>query len=166
MFTQRPTMWIGTFAALLVSVSAVRFPARSAPAACTLLTVADATAALEQPSQPGKQLMDSTGCVWSHDPAASDSSRKVTLVTRSLRSFQFAMKPAITTIKIETISGIGDEAFYQIYPNDQSPFIWVRKGDSAFAIRILTQRKPKPPFTLEQEKSKEAALAKAAVKKL
>jgi hypothetical protein len=75
------------------------------------------------------------------------------------------MRPAIPTITIEPISGIGDEAFYQIYPKDQSPFIWVRKGNTAFAIRIITWLKPKP-FTTEQEKSKEAVLAKAAVAKL
>lgn len=86
-------------------------------------------------------------------------------MTRSLRSFQAAMHPAITTIKIEPVSGIGDEAFYQIYPNNQSPFIWVRKGNDTFVIRILTQLKPKP-FTIDQEKAKEAVLAKAAVGKL
>ena len=135
------------------------------PVACTLLTAADATKALEAQSQPGKELVDSASCVWSDDPAASDTSRRVVLATRSLRSFQAAMHPAITTIAIEAISGIGDEAFYQIYPKDQSPFIWVRKGNVAFAVRILTGVKPKP-FTIAQEKSKEAVLAKAAVAKL
>lgn len=134
------------------------------PVACTLLTAAEATTALETTSLPGKELVDSTGCVWSHDPAASDSSRRVVLMTRSVRSFQFAMHPAIKTIGIESVSGLGDEAFYQIYPNNQSPFIWVRKGDAAFVIRILTQLKPKP-FTIDAEKAKEAVLAKAAVKK-
>ena len=138
---------------------------RSTPVACTLLTAADATTALEVPSQPGRVLVDSTTCVWSGDPAASDSSRRVTLVTHSLRAFGYAMHPAITTIKIEPISGIGDEAFYQVYPNDQSPFVWVRKGDTVFDIRILTRMKPRP-FTTDQEKSKEAVLAKAAVLRL
>jgi len=75
------------------------------------------------------------------------------------------MHPAITTIKIEPLSGIGDEAFYQVYPNDQSPFVWVRKGNTVFDIRILTRMKPKP-FTIDQEKSKEAVLAKAAAARL
>lgn len=159
---------------LFVSLSAIPFvagashapsSALSAPVPCTLLTTGDATKALEVPSQPGKEFIDSTGCVWSNDPAASDSSRRVVLITRSLTSFQAAMHPAITTIKIESVSGIGDEAFYQVYPNDQSPFIWVRKGKTQFVIRILTQPKPKP-FTTDQEKSKEAVLAKAAVAKL
>lgn len=171
--TRHRIVSIATSGLLLASISATRTAvgsratssAPSAPAACTLLTAADATTALEQSSLPGKELVDATGCVWSHDPAASDSSRRVVLMTRSLRSFQAAMHPAITTIKIEPVSGIGDEAFYQIYPNNQSPFIWVRKGNDTFALRILTQLKPKP-FTIDQEKSKEAALAKAAVGKL
>jgi hypothetical protein len=90
----------------------------------------------------------------------------VTVSTHSLRAFQAAMHPAITTIKIEPVSGIGDEAFYQIYPHDQSPFIWVRKGNDALAVRILTREKPKPPFTNDQLKSKIAVLAKAAVARL
>ena len=106
-----------------------------------------------------------TGCIWSNDPDASDSSRRVTLNMHSLGSFQFAKNPAITTTKIESVSGIGDEAFYEIYPKDQSPIIWVRKGNTAFYIRILTQLEHRP-FTIEQEKSKEAVLAKAAVTRL
>jgi hypothetical protein len=153
---------------LLGSVSAARFAVTrsEAPAACTLLSAADATKALEAQAVAGKEMgMGPTGCIWSNDPAASDTSRKVALNTHSLRAFGFAKNPAITTIKIEPVSGIGEEAFYQIYPNNQSPFIWVRKGDVAFSIRILTQLKPKP-FTLEQEKAKEATLAKAALAKL
>lgn len=165
---------IGVAGLLLASSTATRSvavslhpatPAQGVPVACTLLTAADATKALEAQSQPGKVLVDSATCVWSDDPAASDTSRRVVLATRSLRSFQAAMHPAITTIVVESISGIGDEAFYQIYPKDQSPFIWVRKGNVAFALRIMTGVKPKP-FTIAQEKSKEAVLAKAAVAKL
>jgi hypothetical protein len=106
-----------------------------------------------------------TGCVWSNDPAAGDTSRKVTLVTHSLISFHAAERPAITTIKIEPVSGIGDEAFYQLYPGDNPPFIWVRKGNNSISVRIITGTKP-PPFTHEQEKAKITVLAKAAAAKL
>jgi len=168
MDAQRRVIFIAACGLLLGSVSATRFGVTGslAPAACTLLTAGDATKALEVQSVAGKEDgMGPTGCIWSNDPAASDTSRKVALNTHSPRAFEIAKKPAITTIKIEPVSGIGDEAFYQIYPNDQSPFIWVRKGDVTFSIRILTRLKPKP-FTLEQEKSKEAVLAKAALAKL
>ena len=154
---------------LLLSLAAARFDAaaQANPEACTLLSAGDASKALEASSLAGKRLMpaDPTGCIWSADPAASDSSRRIAVNTHTVRAFQFAMRPAITTIKVEPVSGIGDEAFYQIYPGDASPFIWVRKGDKTFSIRILTRLKPKP-FTLDQEKAKEAVLAKAAVARL
>jgi hypothetical protein len=168
MDTKRRILSIATCGLLLGSMSAMRTGARKAqaPAACTLLTAGDATKALEAQSVAGKENgMGPTGCIWSNDPAASDTSRKVALNTHSPKAFDIAKKPAIPTIKVEPVSGIGDEAFYQIYPNNQSPFIWVRKGNTAFSIRILTQLKPKP-FTLDQEKAKEAVLAKAAVAKL
>jgi hypothetical protein len=175
MNTQRQITSIATLGLLVVSTSATRFVVADshaprtaqgggAPAACTLLTTVDATKALEAPSQPGKTDIGPTMCIWSNDPAASDSSRKVAVNTHSLRAFQFAKSPKIT-VKIEPVSGIGDEAFYQIYPHDQSPFIWVRKGNNAISIRILIGSKPKP-FTLDQERAKEALLAKAAVAKL
>jgi hypothetical protein len=164
--TQRRIFSISGSALLLLSLTAARFEAAgAAPAACSLLTAADASKALEQTSLPGKPLMngDPTGCMWSADPAASDSSRRVGLVTHSVRAFQIAMHPALAKIKVEPVSGIGDEAFYQIYPD--SPFIWVRKGNNAISIRILTGVKPRP-FTIDQEKAKLIPLAKAAVAKL
>lgn len=127
---------------------------------------ADASKALEVSSVSGHRLVasDPKGCVWSNDLAASDSSRRVALVIVSPIAFQAAKRTVITTIKIEPIAGIGDDAFYQVLPAD-SPFLWVRKGNTAFSVRILTRAKPKP-FTIEQEKSKEAALATAAAAKL
>jgi hypothetical protein len=70
-------------------------------------------------------------------PAASDTSRRVLLVTPTPVAFKSASHPTITTMEIEPVSGIGDEAFYQLYPSD-GPFIWVRKGNVAISIRILT----------------------------
>ena len=179
MNTQRRIISIAGCALLLISISAKRFvvgdarvptAARAEPEACSLLSPADASAALEVKSLPGKRITDSDpkGCIWS-DPGASDSSRRVALVLVSLNSFHIANRPAVATI--EKVTGIGDEAFYQAYPNSSktlppsSPFLWVRKGNSAFSLRILTRLKPKP-FTIEQEKTKEAALAKVAVAKL
>jgi hypothetical protein len=176
MDTRRGIISIAISGLLLLSISATPFvaagsrgssPARSEPEACTLLSNADASKALEVSSVTSKRLVASspTGCVWSNDPAASDTSRQVTLVTHSPTAFQAAKRPAITTIKIEPVAGIGDDAFYQVYPGDSPPFIWVRKGNTAISVRIITGAKPRP-FTLEQEKSKVATLAKAAVAKL
>ena len=151
---------------LLLSISALR-RTPSQGDACSLLTAGDASTALESTSLPGKHLVESSTimCGWSHDPKLSDSSSRVVLVIVSPAQFKIAMRPTISKIKVEPVSGVGDEAFYQIYP-DASPFIWVRKGTNAVSIRILTRRKPSPPFTLDQEKSKELVLAKAAAAKL
>ena len=167
MTTERRLSSIAAGGLLLLALSAARFEAgaQAKPEACSLLGVADASKALEQPSQPGKQLVagDPTGCIWSADPAARDTSRRVAVNMHSVRAFQIAMHPALAQIKVEPVSGVGDEAFYQIYP--ESPFIWVRKGNNAISIRILTGVKPKP-FTNDQEKTKLIPLAKAAVAKL
>lgn len=172
MTTQRRIISIAGSGLLLLTMSAARFAGgrshdlsspRVAPEACSLLSGADASRALEVSSVSSKRLMDSdpSACVWSNDPAASDSSRRVVVVTHTPRAFQAALHPAITTIKVEPVSGIGEE--YQIYPKD-SPFIWVRKGNTAISIRVMT-RKPSP-FTVDQAKAKVAVLAKAVVAKL
>ena len=155
---------IGSCALALLSTSTA--PAQQQVDACALITTADASKALEQSSLPGKRIMDSdpTGCLFSADPKMSDSARKVAVNTHSPRAFGFAKNPAIKTIKIEPVSGVGDEAFYQIYPNGQSPFIWVRKGTKAFSIRMLGTKTNS--FSLEQDKAKELALAKVALGKL
>jgi len=153
---------------LLFSPSAPRAAAQAPKVieACSLLTVAEASKALDQASKPGKRMMESSpeGCIWSADPAASDSSRKIALNTHTPRAFGFARSPAITTIKVEPVGGVGDEAFYQIYPAPQSPFIWVRKGSNAISIRIMGTKANQ--FSLEQNKSKLLALAKSAVGRL
>jgi hypothetical protein len=153
---------------LVLSTSASRFVAanQNTVEAGTLLTTADASKALEQSSQPGRRFMDSdpTFCMWSADPKMSDSARKIAVNTHTQRAFEFAKKPAITTIVIEPVSGVGDEAFYQIYPKGQSPFIWVRKGSKVFSIRMLGTKTNS--FSIEQDKAKELALAKVAVTKL
>lgn len=154
---------------LLFSASTARFgsSAQKEIEACSLLSVAEASKALEQSSLPGKRMVESspTGCIWSADPKASDSSRKIGLNTHTPRAFQFAKSPAIKTIKIEPVSGLGDEAFYQLYPAPADPFIWVQKGGTAISIRIIGGTKENR-FPLEQNKSKLLALAKAAVAKL
>ena len=64
----------------------------------------------------------------------------------------------------EPVGGVGDEAFYQIYPAPHDPFIWVRKGNNAFSIIIMGTKANQ--FSPAQDKSKLLTLAKAAVGKL
>ena len=158
---------------VLLSLAATPFVVRSAsslvPAeieACSLLSTADASKALEVTSVPGKRQMEqsATGCVWSNDPAARDTSRRLVLNTHSVTAFGMAKRGTVAAITIEPISGIGDEAFYQLFQS-ASPFIWVRKGNNAISIRILTWDKPRV-FTNDQDKAKLVVLAKAAIAKL
>jgi hypothetical protein len=178
MSAQRGITSIAICGLLFISISATRFmaagshvssAARREVEACTLLASADASKALEVSSVSSRRLVASspTGCVWSNDPAAGDTSRRVLLVTHTPRSFQIAKHPAITTIKIEPVTGIGDDAFYQLYPTKSLVplLIWVQKGNTAISVQIQTGRHPSA-FTDEQQKSKVAVLAKAALAKL
>ncbi len=134
------------------------------PDACSLLTEAQVTAALEVKSLPGKPPLPNvhTLCMWSDDPKGAISNRRVTLSV--MRRAAFDLGKGMTRLKVEPVSGIGDEAYYEIF-GSESPMLVVRKGDSAFNIRILNGLKFKP-FAVAQVKAKEADLAKAAVAKL
>src|SRR5262249_17492100 len=118
MDTQRRIISIAGCALLLGSISATRFVVTGAhfrasvhpePEACPPLPGAAAAKALEVSSVTGKRMVDADpkGCIWSNDPKGSDTSRRVALNLHSPRAFQFAMRPAITTIKVEPVSGIG-----------------------------------------------------------
>ncbi len=134
------------------------------PGACTLLTEAQVTAALEVKSLPGKPPFPNanTMCMWSDDPGGAITNRRVTLSL--MRQAAFDLVKGNSRIKKEPVSGIGDEAYYQLFGSD-SPALVVRKGSSAFNIRILNGLKFKP-FAMDQVKAKEADLAKDAVAKL
>jgi len=136
------------------------------PDACALLTTAEASAALGVTSLAGARVIASSpkACIWSDDPNHGMGHRRVTLSIMQVAAFQFGKSGANTRIKIEPVSGIGDEAYYELFTSD-SPFLVVRKGSAAFNVRILNGGKLKP-FTLDEEKTKEADLAKAAASRL
>ena len=161
-------------ASVLLSLAATPFVVTSvspvAPTeieACSLLSTPDASKALEATSVAGKRQMaeSASGCVWSNDPAARDSSRRLVVNTHTVTAFGMAKRGTVAAITIEPVSGIGDEAFYQLFASGSSPFIWVRKGNNTISIRILTWDKPRV-FTVDQDKAKLAVLAKAAIAKL
>ena len=130
--------------------------------ACTLLTTEEASKALEITSLPGKRLIASSPkvCVWSD----ASGGRRVNLSVMTPAAFQVGKSAGARGINIEPVSGLGDEAYYEI-PKTDSPFLFVRKGQTAFSVRILNGLKMKA-FSREQEKAKEADLAKAAVARL
>ncbi len=136
---------------------------RGSTDACSLITASEAAAAIEVPSATSERMSpgDTTSCLWSNDPKFGDTSRKVGVNTHSVRAYQFMKSSTAPMITREPISGLGDDAVYQIYPSG-GPFIWVLKGNAAFSIRILTIDNP-APFSTAQEKAKLLVLAKAAV---
>jgi hypothetical protein len=151
---------------LLLSMTAARpVPAQKPIEACTLLSLGDVSKALEQSSKAGRRMVESSpdGCIWSADPAASDTSRKVALNTHTPRAFMIMKSSTNPAIKREPVSGLGDEAYYQIYPAPGEPFIWVLKGNTAISIRVMGTKANR--FSFEQDESKLLALAKAAVGK-
>ncbi len=66
---------------------------------------------------------------------------------------------------IEPLSGLGDDAFYQLYPKGAMPFLWVKKGTQAVSIRIVTPTK-NAPFSEAELKAKLLVLGKAAATKM
>lgn len=166
---------IATAALLFGSMAATRFtamnaggppPSHGATDPCSLVTTSEASTALGVTSLPGApdggSLLPS--CVWSNDSKHGYNSPRIMLSMHSLVAFQAASHPNIPTITVVSISGIGDQAFFQVYPNDTNPFIWVRKGKSTFSIRLITI--PPKDFTLDQAEKKEMVLAKAALGRL
>jgi hypothetical protein len=131
--------------------------------ACSLLSTNDASTALGQTSQPGAKEFEQD-CVWSHESPPRDSSRQLHVNFHSLTAYNVA-KRGNAAIKVQPIPGVGDDAFYQLYPNGGLPFVWVKKGDRTISIRIITSRK-NPPFTEAQLESKLLVLAKAAAAKM
>ena len=136
-----------------------------APDACALLSTSDVSTALEVASLPGRHAFGNSplACIWSDDTTGSFGNRRVTLTIMSMQAYTMGKSnPVIIT---EAAPGIGDDAFYELFKGKESPFLCVKVGGSAFQVRVLNGLKLKP-FTLEQEKAKEAALAKAAVGRL
>ena len=153
---------IAAAAALLPGPSRPRPAADRAPPpdACALLTVQEVSAALEVQSLPGKALFGhASACSWSDDPAQSIDHRRVTLSIVHTAMVFNSMK-ASPRLTIEPVSGIGDDAYYVLLKSE-SPQLAVRKGENVIQIRVLNGLKAKP-FSLAQEKAKEAALGKAA----
>jgi hypothetical protein len=137
------------------------------PDACALLTPSDVSAALEVKSLAGEHPVQSSTkmCGWSDVSGVDINHRRVVLSLTSAAGFNLTKSRQSAKITIEPVSGIGDEAFYEMIGTSESPFLFVRKGTSSFSLRVLNGLKLKA-FTRDEEKNKEAALAKAAAARL
>ncbi|HEX5179589.1 MAG TPA: hypothetical protein VFW04_09680 [Gemmatimonadaceae bacterium] len=159
-----PYVLLGALLTFAGEPSATFAPRVDPTDACTLLTPQQVSAALEVTSQGGKHILPTlkTSCIWSDDTAASIDHRRVTLSILHPRGFD--MPRSMGGMKTAPAPGVGDDAYYLLYGSD-SPQLMVRKGNVQFSVRILNGFKFKP-FTLDQEKTKEMALAQAAIKAL
>lgn len=135
------------------------------PDACALLTEAEVSTAIESKSLPGKRLVASSprACIWSDDPNTAISNRRVTLSIMPPAGFEMG-KSSAGRITIVPVTGIGDDAYYEIFKSD-SPVLAVRKGSTAFVVRILNGLKFKA-LSIEDVKAREAVLGKAAAARL
>ena len=160
---------IASAAFVIFSISSVPFTSpRSNIAvvrtdACSLLSTSEASTALGQASQPGVPEFG-TGCVWSRESPPRDTSRQLHVNFHSPNAYKIAKGGNVIT-KVEPVSGVGDDAFYQLYPKGATPFLWVKKGTQAISIRISTPTK-NAPFTEAELEAKLLVLGKAAAAKM
>ena len=137
------------------------------PDACALLTANEVGAALEIGNAPGRRAFASSAssCIWSDDTADALNHRRFTLNTIPVATFDRRKTTSIPQFTMVPVTDVGDEAFYEQLRTHESPFLIVRKGGSAFEVRVLNGFKLKA-FTLDQEKAIEAQLGKLAAGRL
>jgi hypothetical protein len=120
---------------------------------CSLLTPVRISAAVGANVSPGTAV-GSTGCDW-EGPAGSKV--RVTIALWPGKSWETMKAPLPETLKTP-ISGLGDEAFYAV--TGPATALSVRKGDTAFILRVYGIKDSYQQLTIEK------SLAEAAVKEL
>jgi hypothetical protein len=144
----------------VASVFVVPSIAIAAPDACSLLTDAQASAALGGTVAPGKPLA-SQSCHWAVKGKTGDTLLQldVTVITPD----RFAHMKAVTIGTVTSVSGLGDDAFYATLKMTQSvtTTLNVKKGSSAVTIRVSGGRQP-----VEEYQAKEKAAAMSVIPKL
>lgn len=128
---------------------------------CSLLTPAQVSAALGVPVV-GKSLGPKV-CFWSQAGAKPGSTlRKVDLVILVTEGYTLAKTPNSRT-SVTPASGLGDDAYYFAMTSGQYMELRVKKGSIVFGIRV---HRSGTPFTTDQIKAKEKALAQEVLAKL
>lgn len=137
---------------------------RADPDACSLLTEAQASAAIEVKVGAGQHSSPSStkACMWTDNPTASVDHRRLVLTISNPAAFDVGK--TTPRFKAEPVGGVGDDAYYESFGSD-APILVVKKGGTVFTVRILNGLKLK---ALGQDaiKAKELEVAKAAVTKL
>ena len=152
------TGWI--VAALLLVMPAGAFAA--AGEACTLLTDAQVTAALGVTVSPGTPIGLPTSCQWAGKGKIATLTANNTIAGKTaLERFDTGKKSNLPGIKVEPVSGVGDDAYYVFYSgtNRAGLGLVVKKGKNAFEVRVYR-------FDLEQAKPAARTLAQNVAGKL
>lgn len=132
-------MYLILFAAAYLAAVLLSSTALAADEACSLITQAQVSAALEMPVDAGTPIGRPSSCQW------TGKGRFATLVIIQPRggkspveSFNAGKASTIPGIVTEPVGGVGDEAYY-VYFNTKARSglgLVVKKGTSAFEIRV------------------------------
>ena len=113
--------------------------AAPAPDPCSLLTLAQVSAALGTPVEAPQQVAPEL-CQWSTPKQPNPANaRTVILTISSERAFGFAKTPVVSSTKAVPASGIGDDAVYAVSV-DASGYsaaqLFVKKGSTYFVVHV------------------------------
>ncbi|MGA9837859.1 MAG: hypothetical protein WBQ26_11130 [Gemmatimonadaceae bacterium] len=127
--------------------------------ACALITQAEVSAELGVTVGPGAHIVDTDPqqCKWIEPGKDETTAKFVMLAMETTMRFKFETSPMPGRIT-EPLAGVGDAAVY-VGTAGYSPALSVKKGTSAFQIRVLG-------FPDAEVKAREKALALKAVGRL
>ncbi len=128
--------------------------------ACALITQAEVSAALGVTVAAGKHEVepDPNQCIWIEAGKDMGTGKLAALALETPLRFKFETAP-MKGMKLEPLPGVGDAAVYIIGTGVFPPALSVKKGESAFQVRVQG-------FPNDQIKAMEKALALKAVARL
>src|SRR5262245_60257568 len=107
--------------------------------ACTLITQAQVSAALEIPVNAGVPISRPSSCQW----IGKGRFTTLTIIQprggkSPIESFNAGKASTMPGITVEPVSGVGDDAYYVYFSNTTRAGLGlvVKKGSSAFEIRV------------------------------
>ena len=155
---------LGTLFVFAMCSSRVAYTAPPADT-CSLLTPAQVSAALEVPA--ASKSLGPKVCFWDQTGVKPGSPRRrvdvVMLIMQGYtQGYAVAQMPNAPTSATH-VSGLGDDAYYLSMTSGKGMELRVKKGTIAFGIRV---QRSGTPFTIDQIKAKEKALAQDVLAKL
>jgi len=149
------------FAALLVSAIFFSSPAAAETDACTLLTIAQVSAAAGFTVSAGTHVTPTflKTCTWSGP--SGGGAQTVTLNLQAASFFDGAKRQAAMMPMAggsTKPAGVGEDSFFAV--QGSQAMLWVKKGANAFKIAVYKQ------ISADQKEAIELALAKTVVSKL